>query len=102
MKEVWLFVFPSESEPSKEFQFQHIRQISSSGFDLHITQFRFLARISGEYDTTNYNAFAVGVIKGALCNLGIESVRVDLKMQLEAGNSFPTLHCTLRIDRLPH
>ncbi len=80
MNQVWWFIFPSEVIEERQRETISIKMSRTNHFQIHNSQFRFLARISHEYDITFYKQFVVGVIKGSINNLGVETSKVDLKM----------------------
>ena len=82
---VWQFVFGGLTE---NLSIQKTRKCDY--FEVTDNEFRFLARISPEYDTRNYQVFITGVVRGALCNLGIEPTpNVELKMVVDPQRQFP-------------
>ena len=69
-------------------------------FEIVNSQFKFLARISPEYDTQNQQAFVAGVLKGAFCNLGVEPApQVSIKMISQVQTLFPLLQISIKMER---
>jgi hypothetical protein len=64
---VWQFVFGGLPE-----NLSIMKNKKCDLFEITDNEFRFLARISPEFDTKNYQIFVEGVVRGALCNLGVE------------------------------
>ena len=60
-------------------------------------EFRFLARISPEFDQKNYQTFVEGVVRGAMCNLGVEPCPVvEVKMLSNVNRQYPVINLKIR------
>jgi hypothetical protein len=90
--QVWQFVFASESA-----NLSISKSKKGDYFEVVDNQFRFLARISPEYDARNYQFFVLGVVRGALTNLGIDpSPKVEMQILLDAGRQYPAIQLNIR------
>ena len=85
---VWQFVFGGLPE-----NLSIMKNKKCDLFEITDNEFRFLARISPEFDTKNYQIFVEGVVRGALCNLGVEpSPTAEVKMVPDnTGRQHPAL-----------
>jgi len=82
--QVWSFVFASDGA-----NLSISKSKKGDYFEVQDNQFRFLARISPEYDARNYRFFVLGVVRGALMNLGIEpSPKVEMVILNDAGRQY--------------
>lgn len=90
--DVWQYIFGGMSE-----NLGFLKSKKCDFFEITDNEFRFLARISREHDSKNYQVFVSGVIRGALVNLGVEpSPTVDINLKTDGGRAYPALQVAIR------